>query len=254
LRPRLTRPRASCVCAGHGAKRQERRSQPATEREPGIDQEVQVLRGGARWWEPLAEQQLHRREAVWGGSRRQSRGPRNTNRIRGGCGVGERARTLEARRHPDRAVVCAAGMCGEGHASYPGRLSAGLRTGCVGRRSEGRTGGVSRGHSSRLALAVKGGPNTRSPPDTERSMRDGDAERRAEKPERSPRVGRGTAERGEAERQAGAARDDDAGDEDLQLCARENMGGPEARREGDTYARYPDGGGPDDPAGSCSRY
>jgi hypothetical protein len=38
------------------------------------------------------------------------------------------------------------------------------------------------------------GPNTRSLLDTERSMRDGDAERRAETPERSPRVGGGTAE------------------------------------------------------------
>ena len=58
-------------------------------------------------------------------------------------------------------------------------------------------------------------------------MREGDAEGRAEKPERSPRVGGGTAERREAERQACAARDDDAGDEALQLmeevCARENM-------------------------------
>jgi hypothetical protein len=35
--------------------------------------------------------------------------------------MGERAMRLEARCHPDRVGVDAAGMWGEGHASYPGR-------------------------------------------------------------------------------------------------------------------------------------
>ena len=82
--------------------------------------EVEVLWGP--WWqEPLAEQQLRHREVGWEGSCRQSPGPRNTNRIGGACQVGERAIRLEARCHPDRAGVDAAGRWGEGHASYPGR-------------------------------------------------------------------------------------------------------------------------------------
>jgi len=58
-------------------------------------------------------------------------------------------------------------------------------------------------------------------------MRDGDAGKKAEKPERSLRAGGGTAEGRETARQACAARDGHAGDEAPQLmeevCARENM-------------------------------
>ncbi len=71
--------------------------------------------------EPLAEQQPRHREVGWEGSWRQNPGPRNTNRIRGVRQVGERAHRLEARCHPDLLGVYAAGMWGEGHASYPGR-------------------------------------------------------------------------------------------------------------------------------------
>ena len=90
------------------------------EREPGSDLEVRVL-WGSRWQEPLAEQQPFHREVSWEGSCRQSPGLRNTNRIRGVYEMGERAKRLEARCHPDRVGVYAAGMWGEGHASYPGR-------------------------------------------------------------------------------------------------------------------------------------
>ena len=78
------------VCAGHGAQRRERRCQPRRETESGSDLEVEVLWGP--WWqEPLAEQQLRYRDGASEGSCGQSPGPRNTNRIRGGGPVGERA-------------------------------------------------------------------------------------------------------------------------------------------------------------------
>ncbi|MCK4408728.1 MAG: hypothetical protein KAW67_01495, partial [Candidatus Eisenbacteria sp.] len=61
------------------------------------------------------------------------------------------------------------------------------------------SGGVAKdGQESAEAIVAGshsgGGPNTRSLLDTERSMRDGDADKRAGKPERSPRAGGGTAE------------------------------------------------------------
>jgi len=71
--------------------------------------------------ELLAEQQLRHREVSWEGSCRQSPGPRHTNRIGGARAVGERAIRLEAQCHPDRTGVDAAGVWGEGQASYPGR-------------------------------------------------------------------------------------------------------------------------------------
>ena len=46
---------------------------------------------------------------------------RSTNRRRGAALVGERAQRLEARCHPDRRGVYAAGRWSDGHASYPGR-------------------------------------------------------------------------------------------------------------------------------------
>jgi len=82
--------------------------------------EVRVL--WEPWWrESLAEQQPRRREARWEGSCRQIPGPRYTNRIGGGLTVGEEAKRSEARSHPDRRVVYAAGLWGESHAPYPGR-------------------------------------------------------------------------------------------------------------------------------------
>jgi hypothetical protein len=110
------------VCAGHGAQRHDRRCQPARETEPASDLEVRVL--WRPWWrELLAEQQPRHREVAWEGSCRQSPGPRNTNRIGGGPTVGEGAQKSEARSHPDRQVVYAAGMWGESHAPYPGRAA-----------------------------------------------------------------------------------------------------------------------------------
>lgn len=72
------------------------------------DLEVRVL------WEPwlrvsLAERQLRRREASWEGSCRQSFGPRNTKRIRGGRSTDERAEKRKVRSNPDRTVVDATG-------------------------------------------------------------------------------------------------------------------------------------------------
>ena len=107
-------------CARHGAQRRVWRCQPRRETESGSDLEVKVLWGP--WWrEPLAEQQPRRCEAAWEGSCKQDPGPRNTNRIEGGPTVGEEAIRSEARCYPDWRVVDAAGLWGEGHASYPGR-------------------------------------------------------------------------------------------------------------------------------------
>ncbi len=163
------------------------------------------------WWrEPLAEQQLHRRESMWEGSCRQSPGPRNTNRIRGVHVVGERANGLEARCHPDRVGVYAAGMWGEGHASYPGRpVRLSISPGPVA------SGGAAKGGQESAEAIVAAwhcgeGPNMRSGTCTERSMREEDADTRAEQPERSLSVGGGTAEGRETERQTGTARDEHA--------------------------------------------
>ena len=57
--------------------------------------------------------------------------------------------------HPDRMDVYAAGIWGEGHASYPGRSVRLPRASVVERRRAWRTE-VSRSHSSRLRTAVKG--------------------------------------------------------------------------------------------------
>ena len=108
-------------CAGHDAyAAQEGGVELVSESDPESDLGVRVP--WRPWWqELLAEQQLRHREVSWEGSCRQSLGPRNTNRIRGVRLVGEGAKRPEARCHPDRAGVDAAGMWGEGHASYPGR-------------------------------------------------------------------------------------------------------------------------------------
>ena len=62
------------------------------------------------------------------------------------------------------------------------------------------------------ALHSGEGPNMRSGTCTERSMREEDAGTRAEKPERSLRIGGGTAEGRETKRQACTARNDHAGE------------------------------------------
>ncbi len=71
------------------------------------------------------------------------------------------------------------------------------------------------------------GPNTESRTGTERSMSGGDAGKRAEMPERTLRVGGGTAEGRGNVRQTGTACNGNAGDEETKLmeevCARENL-------------------------------
>ena len=89
------------------------------------------------------------------------------------------------------------------------------------------------------------GPNTRSRTYTERSMFDGDAERQAEKLERSLSVGGGTAEGRGTVRQADTARADHVGDEAPQLmeevCARESMQAALKRVVSNGGAPGPDG-------------
>jgi len=71
------------------------------------------------------------------------------------------------------------------------------------------------------------GPNTRSRTGTERSMPEGDADKKAGKPERTRRVGGGTAEGTGRAHQAGTAREENAGEGPPMLmekvCARENL-------------------------------
>jgi len=138
--------------------------------------------------------------------------------------VGERAKRLEAQCHPDRSGVYAAGMWGEGHASYPGR-SVRLP---LARLAEKRTDGwaeVSRGHSSRAHGGE--GPNMKSRTGTEHSMAEGDTGKRAGMPERPRRVGDGIAERKGNECQTATACNGHAGDGSAELmeevCARENL-------------------------------
>jgi hypothetical protein len=64
--------------------------------------------------------------------------------------VGKGTNLPEARCHPDRAYVDAAGRWGESHASYPGRSACLPLASQVERRDEGQVE-VSRGNSSRSA-------------------------------------------------------------------------------------------------------
>jgi len=63
--------------------------------------------------------------------------------------LGERAMKLEARNHPESEEVDAAGICSEGHASYPGR-SADLPCATAIERWRDESAEVSRGRISRL--------------------------------------------------------------------------------------------------------
>jgi RNA-directed DNA polymerase len=92
--------------------------------------------------------------------------------------------------------------------------------------------GVSKGGQRSAAVIVVvayhgEGPNTINRTDTERSMPEGGADKRAEKLERTRRVGGGTAEGTGTVRQAGTARKGRVGDESQMLmeevCARENL-------------------------------
>ena len=92
--------------------------------------------------------QLRPSNRGWEGSHRQSSGPRNTNRIRGVCLVGEGANRPEARSHPDWMGVYAAGRWSESHAPYPGRSVVLLETARVAERRHDGAAEVSDGHSS----------------------------------------------------------------------------------------------------------
>lgn len=70
--------------------------------------------------------------------------------------MGEGAKLPKARCHPDRAGVDAAGICGEGHAPYPGR-SAGSPE---GKRSP--RGGVKGRQKSAEAIVVARAPRRRA--------------------------------------------------------------------------------------------
>ena len=92
--------------------------------------------------------------------------------------------------------------------------------------------GVSKGGQKSAAVIVVAahrdeGPNTINRTDTERSMPEGGAGKKAEKLERTRRVGGGTAEGTGTVRQAGTARDGQVGDKSQMLmeevCARENL-------------------------------
>jgi len=79
-----------------------------------------------------------------------------------------------------------------------------------------------------VAAAHSGeGPNTSSRTGTERSMTEGDADQKAEMPERARNVGGGTAEGTERARQTVAAREEHAGDKAAmqmeEVCERENL-------------------------------
>ena len=69
--------------------------------------------------------------------------------------MGKKANRFEARCHPDRTGVYAAGMWEESHAFYPERSAVLPRASCVVRRGDGAAE-VSRGHSSGLRTAAKG--------------------------------------------------------------------------------------------------
>jgi len=88
--------------------------------------------------------------------------------------------------------VDAAGRWGESHASYPGRS---VRLLCELVTLRGVVMGEQKSAEAIVAAAHGGeGPNTRSRTGTERSMPEGDADKKAGKPERTRRVGGGTAE------------------------------------------------------------
>ena len=144
---------------------------------------------------------------AWEGSCRQSPGPRNTKRIRGGRTVGEEAKRSEAQCHPDRAGVDAPGRW-ESHAPYPGR-SAHLPWRLTALR--GVAMDEQKSAEAVVAAAHSGeGPNTRSRVGTKRSMSEPGVEKKAEKLERTWKVGGGTAEDTGPARQALTARGEHA--------------------------------------------
>ena len=122
--------------------------------------------------------------------------------------MGEGARRPEARCHPDRRGVNATGVWEESHAPYPGRSAhppwwlASLRGEARGEQKSAEVV-VAAAHGSE-------GPNRRSRVGSKRSMSEEDAAQKAEKPERSRKVGGGTAEDTTPARQALAARGDKA--------------------------------------------
>ena len=124
---------------------------------------------------------------------------------------GEGAKKPEARYHPDRQGVNAPGRWEESHASYPGR-SVRLPERLVASRDAARD----EQKSAKAVVAAAhsgGGPNTRSRRGPTRSMSKRDADKTAEKPERSRNVGGGTAEETTSARQTLAARGETAKDE-----------------------------------------
>ena len=96
-----------------------------------------------------------------------------------------------------------------GTPSYPGRSAALPSAMIVERRPEGAAE-VSRGHSSRFAPGGEG-PNIRSRTGAQRSRCQGDADKTAERPEQSPRVGDGITEGKVTERQRQTAPRDSPG-------------------------------------------
>ena len=122
--------------------------------------------------------------------------------------MGEGARRPEARCHPDRRGVNATGVWEESHAPYPGR-SAHLPRWLTLPRGEVRDEQKS---AEAVVAAAHGGegPNRRSRFGSKRSMSEEDVDEKAGKPERSRKVGGGTAEDTTPARQALAARGDKA--------------------------------------------
>ena len=183
---------------------------------------VRQVLWGSRWQEPLAEQQPRHREVGWEGSCKQTPGPRNTKRIRGVLEVGEGARRPEARCHPDQRGVDATGVWEESHAPYPGR-SAHLPLWLVALRGEAKD--EQKSAEAEVAAAHSGeGLNTRSRVGTKRSMSEEDVDKKAEKLERTRKVGGGTAEGTGPARQALTARGENA-EAEARLLTEEAMRG-----------------------------
>jgi hypothetical protein len=82
----LQSPVPPSLCARHGAQRHAWRWQPGSESEPGSDVEGGSPSGGLGDRNPEPNSKGVRREAESEGSCKQSPGPRNTKRLRGGGG------------------------------------------------------------------------------------------------------------------------------------------------------------------------
>lgn len=102
-----------------------------------------------------SQRQLRRREASWGGSRRQILGPRNTKFIRRRAG-GERASDLEARKSSGPACRRWNGREVKVTCLTPGALTARLWLAVAARSGDGWSG-VSRGRE--IAAYRDEGPN-----------------------------------------------------------------------------------------------